>query len=119
VDENAATRHRGGAAGLDPNDSDFATTVLDVVEELAHQWGKWPEEILRMPWVKLKRWIDVYLKRRRREWKLQCALTSMGARSQMSGMMGGGGGAYEEMSDEDRLSAFAELDIPVVRRRVD
>jgi hypothetical protein len=119
VDENAATRHRGGAVGLDPDDPDFATTVLDVVEELAHQWGKWPEEILRMPWVKLKRWIDVYLKRRRREWKLQCALTSMGVRSQMGGLMGGGGGAYEEMSDDDRLSAFAELDIPVVRRRVD
>ena len=73
-----------------------------------------------MPWCKLKRWMDVYLKRRRREWKQQLALTTLGARSQMQGLVGGDeGGAYEAMSDTDRVGALAGAGFPVVTRRVE
>lgn len=44
-----------------------------------------------MPWVKLRRWLDSFEKRRRREWKLQAMLHSLGAAS----LFGGGGDSSE------------------------
>lgn len=73
-----------------------------------------------MPWVKLKRWVDVFLKRRRREWKLQCALQSLGVQRQMAGLMGGGGGeTVEEMSDAERVAAFTAAGFRVETRHTD
>ena len=93
-------------------------SLLDFCEELAHQWGKWPEEVLRMPWVKLKRWLDVYLKRRRRDWKLSCALQALGIRGQSAALLGGGGGGGtgREISDDERAVQLAAAGFAVVRR---
>lgn len=90
-------------------------SLVDFCEELAHQWGKFPEEILRMPWVKLKRWLDVYLKRRRREWKLSCALAALGVRSQAAAL-GAGEGGRDEISDEERSARLAAAGFAVIRR---
>lgn len=77
-----------------------------------------------MPWVKLKRWIDCYLKRRRREWKLQCAMHSLGLRAQAGALMGGGSDEFgglmlaEEMSDEERTAALVGAGFSVTTQRV-
>lgn len=75
-----------------------------------------------MPWVRLKRWLEVYLKRRRREWKLACALQSLGLRAQTGALLGGGGGEGEtgsggkEMSDEERVIALRKAGFSVIQR---
>jgi hypothetical protein len=80
-----------------------------------------------MPWVKLKRWIEVYLKRRRREWKLQVALHGLGMKSQQARLIGSGSGdetgssgsAYEEMTDSGRVAAILGAGFSVDTRKVE
>lgn len=78
-----------------------------------------------MPWVKLKRWMDCYLKRRRREWKLQCALHSLGLSAQTGVLAGGGSDEHggftpaEEMSDDERVAAMARAGFMVTTQRTE
>ena len=77
-----------------------------------------------MSWVKLKRWIDCYLKRRRREWKLLCSLHSLGFSAQAGAFFGGGSeengdGSFtmgKELTDEARAMELAKAGFAVVRR---
>ena len=60
------------------------------------------------------------MKRRRREWKMQCALQSLGIRSQAA-MLGAGGGGDDdespgEMSDDQRTAMLTAAGFAVTRR---
>ena len=68
-----------------------------------------------MPWVKLKRWIEVHAKRKRREWKMEAVFHQMSGLSTMAKMWGGAGvtTAPPEMSDEERVKALSSFGFKV------
>lgn len=63
--------------------------------------------VLRLPWVHLKRWIEVWAKRKRREFKREALFAGMRQVSGISGLFGGGAALPDkEMNDEERVSAL-------------
>lgn len=59
---------------------------VDQCEEMAAAYGCLPAQIIDMPWVHLRVWMDSFQKRQRREYKLQAALRNMDL-AQNFGMM--------------------------------
>ncbi|HET7100674.1 MAG TPA: hypothetical protein VFJ52_05950, partial [Terriglobia bacterium] len=57
---------------------------------LGAAYGRLPQEIAALPWVKVKMIADSYMKRQAREWKMQTALAGVQMARGMGGMLGAG-----------------------------
>jgi hypothetical protein len=81
---------------------------LDQCEELAASYGVLPQVILNMPWRALKRLLQSFNKRQRRELRLQAAMRGLDGMGLFSGSAGTGERDLGR-TDVDIESTFAAM----------